>query len=46
MLLGVRDTTIDGVVCIDRFAGLRIEFGTHYTLGYPDLNINFLANGG
>jgi hypothetical protein len=44
VLLGVRDTTIKGVVCIDRFRGLRIEFGTHYTLGYPNLNINFLAN--
>lgn len=44
VLLGVKDTVIEGVVCIDRFRGLRIESGTHHTLGYPDLNINFLAN--
>lgn len=43
-LLGVKDTAIANVVVIDRFRAIRIEFGTHYTLGYPNLNINFLAN--
>ncbi len=44
VLLGVRDTTIANVVCIDRYRGLRIESGTHHTLGYPGLNLNFLAS--
>lgn len=43
VILGVRDVVFGNIVVNGKYAAVRISYGTQISLGFPNLNLNFLA---